>query len=83
MSILAWIIVGFVAGLLASIVMKTNNSQGMLMDIVFGIIGAFVGGLVMNMLGQSGVSGLNIYSIMVATLGAMITIWVSRRLMVR
>lgn len=83
MSILVWIIVGFVAGWLASIVMKTDSSQGMAMDIVFGIIGAFVGGLVMNVLGQSGVSGLNLYSIMVATVGAIITIWFSRRLMVR
>ena len=78
MGILAWIIVGLVAGWLASMVMKSEG--GAVRDIVMGIVGAFVGGFVMNFFGQSGVSGVNIYSILVAALGAIIVIWIGRRL---
>lgn len=77
MGILAWIIVGLVAGWLASMVMKSEG--GALRDIVMGVIGAFVGGFVLNLLGQPGVSGVNIYSILVAALGAIIVIWIGRR----
>lgn len=79
MDLLAWLVIGLVAGWLASVIMKTNASQGFLMDIVFGIIGAFVGGFLMNLFGQSGVTGLNIYSLIVATIGAIVVIWLSRR----
>ena len=48
MSILAWIILGLVAGWIASVIMKTNAQQGMLADILVGIGGAFIGGLLMN-----------------------------------
>lgn len=77
MGLLTWIIVGLIAGWLASIIMK--RSEGPVMDIVMGIIGAIVGGFLMNLLGNSGVSGLNLYSIAVATLGAIVVIWISRR----
>jgi uncharacterized membrane protein YeaQ/YmgE (transglycosylase-associated protein family) len=77
---ISFLIVGLVAGWLASVIMKTDASQGWLMDIILGVIGAFIGGFVMNMLGQSGVDGLNIYSILVATLGAAIAIWIGRKL---
>lgn len=80
MGILSWIVVGFLAGWIASIIMKTDASQGALMDIVMGVIGAFVGGFVMNMMGQDGVSGINLYSILVATLGAIIVIAIGRAL---
>ncbi len=78
MGILAWIIIGLIAGWLASMVMKSEG--GAVRDIVTGIIGAFVGGFVMNFFGQSGVSGVNIYSILVAALGAIILIWIGRGL---
>lgn len=77
MSILTWIIVGFLAGWIASIIMKSDG--GIVKDIIMGIIGAFVGGLVMNFFGKTGVSGLDIYSILVSTLGAVIIIWIGRR----
>jgi len=79
MNILIWIIVGLLAGWLASMVMKTDNQQGAVKDIIMGIIGAFVGGFIMNLFGNSGVTGLNIYSILVATLGAIVIVWVGRR----
>jgi uncharacterized membrane protein YeaQ/YmgE (transglycosylase-associated protein family) len=78
MDILSWIIVGFLAGWIASIVMRTDGAQDWVMDIFFGVIGAIVGGFIMNALGQGGVSGINLYSIFVATLGAIVVIYFSR-----
>lgn len=80
MSILLWLLLGLVAGWLASIIMGTNSQQGMLMDIILGVVGAFAGGLLMNMFGQAGVNGFNFYSLFVATLGAVALIWLGRML---
>ena len=80
MSILLWLLLGLVAGWLASVIMGTNSQQGMLMDIILGVVGAFAGGLLMNMFGQAGVSGFNLYSLFVATLGAVALIWLGRML---
>ncbi len=76
MSILAWIIVGIIAGWLASVIMRTNASQGVFGDIIVGVIGAVLGGFVMSLFGRGGVSGFNLYSILVATLGAVILLWI-------
>lgn len=76
MIILTWIVVGLIAGWLADMIMHTDN--GLLGDIVLGIIGAVLGGFVFNMLGAPGVTGLNLYSIVVATIGAAIVIWLGR-----
>lgn len=80
MNILLWLLLGLIAGWLASIVMKTDNQQGSLTDIILGVVGAFVGGFLMNFFGATGVTGFNIYSILVATLGAVVLIWVGRML---
>jgi uncharacterized membrane protein YeaQ/YmgE (transglycosylase-associated protein family) len=80
MDILIWIILGLVAGYLASLFMKTDASQGPLMDIILGIVGALVGGFLMNLVGNSGVTGFNIYSIFVATFGAIVLIALRRAL---
>lgn len=79
MGIISWIVVGFLAGWIASMIMKTDAQQGLFKDILFGVIGAFVGGFIMNFLGYSGVTGLNIYSIAVATLGAVVIIFIGRK----
>ncbi len=76
MGILTWIILGLVAGWLASMI--THSTHGLVMDIVLGIVGAFVGGFIMNILGQSGAEGLSFYSIVVATIGAIALIWIGR-----
>jgi uncharacterized membrane protein YeaQ/YmgE (transglycosylase-associated protein family) len=69
MSFIAWIVLGLIAGFIASkLVNKTG--EGMLMDIVLGIVGAVVGGWLFNAFGMSGVSGLNLYSLLVAVIGA-------------
>jgi len=78
MGILLWIIFGALAGWIASIIMKTNHGQGTIADIIMGIIGAIVGGFIMNQLGQSGVNGFNLYSLAVAVIGASIVIYIGR-----
>ncbi len=72
MGWLAWLIVGAIAGWLASMVMKTNRQQGLLIDIVVGIVGAFIGGFLFNQFGTSGVTGFNVWSIFVAFTGAVV-----------
>lgn len=78
MNIILWIILGLVAGWLASVIMKTDKSQGAGTDIIMGVLGAIVGGFVVNLLGGDGVTGLNLYSVLVATLGAIILIAIGR-----
>lgn len=78
MSILLWIVLGAVAGWIAGLIMKSNH--GMLEDILLGIIGAVVGGWIMNFFGQVGVTGFNIYSLIVAVIGAVVLIFLGRLL---
>ncbi len=68
MGIIIWIVFGALVGWVASMVMGTGG--GLLSDIVIGIIGAVVGGFIMSFIGQSGVDGFNLYSFLVALLGA-------------
>jgi uncharacterized membrane protein YeaQ/YmgE (transglycosylase-associated protein family) len=73
MSILAWIILGLISGFLASkIVNKTG--EGFLLDIVLGIVGAVVGGWLFRKFGHMGVTGLNLYSILVCVAGAIVVL---------
>jgi uncharacterized membrane protein YeaQ/YmgE (transglycosylase-associated protein family) len=75
MSILAWIILGLVAGFLASKVVNKTGS-GLIMDLVLGVIGAFVGGYLFTRFGIAGVTGFNLYSLLVATVGAVVVLFV-------
>jgi uncharacterized membrane protein YeaQ/YmgE (transglycosylase-associated protein family) len=69
MSFIAWIVLGLIAGFIASkIVNKTG--EGMLMDIVLGVVGAVVGGWLFNTFGMPGVTGFNLYSLLVGVVGA-------------
>jgi len=74
MSWLAWIIIGGVAGWLASRVMHTG--MGLIGDIVVGIVGAFIGGFLFNAVGLAGVTGFNFPSLIVAFIGAVVLLWV-------
>jgi uncharacterized membrane protein YeaQ/YmgE (transglycosylase-associated protein family) len=78
MGIILWIIFGGIVGWIASLIMRTNAQQGPLMDIIIGIIGALVGGGIMSFFGQSGITGFNIYSFLVAILGAIVLIAIVR-----
>jgi uncharacterized membrane protein YeaQ/YmgE (transglycosylase-associated protein family) len=69
MGIIAWIILGGVAGWLASILTGTDQDMGVGLNIVVGIIGAFVGGLLFSLVGGSGVTGFNLWSLLVAVAG--------------
>jgi len=69
MSLLAWIILGLVAGYIASRVVG-GTGNGAVMDIVLGIVGAVIGGWLFNTFGMAGVGGFNLYSLFVAVVGA-------------
>ncbi|HLV11167.1 MAG TPA: GlsB/YeaQ/YmgE family stress response membrane protein, partial [Trueperaceae bacterium] len=75
--ILLWIIFGALAGWIASVIMGTRG-QGVLVDIVLGIIGAFVGGWLFQQFGAQGVTGFNLGSLLVAVVGAIIIIAIAR-----
>jgi len=78
MSILAWIVVGIIAGWLAKMVVPGEGPGGILGDLLTGIIGAIIGGWVFNYFGHPGVTGLNIGSIVVAFVGAIILLLIMR-----
>ncbi len=71
MNILLWIIFGAIAGWIASIIMNTDAQQGAFMNIVIGIVGAVAGGFLFQTFGAAGVSGFNLYSLLVAVVGSM------------
>jgi len=73
MSILAWVVLGLVAGFVASkLVNKTG--EGVLMDIALGIVGALAGGWLFSQIGQPGVTGLDLWSLIVAVIGAVVVL---------
>ena len=71
MSIFAWIVLGLVAGFIGSKLVN-KSGEGVLLDIVLGIAGAIIGGWVFSSLGASGVTGLNLYSLLVAVVGSVL-----------
>ena len=73
MSILGWIILGLIAGFIASKIVN-KQGQGFFLDIVLGIVGAIVGGFIFSAVGASGITGFNIYSMVVAIIGAIIVL---------
>ncbi len=74
MGIFLWVVFGAIVGWVASLIMNTDGQQGFLLNIVVGIIGAVIGGWVMNFFGEGGVQGFTFYSFLVALLGACILI---------
>jgi len=81
MGILAWIIVGLIAGWLAKIISPGVEPGGLLATLLIGVIGAFVGGWLFTAFGASGgMTGVNLYSILVATLGAVVFLFIWKAL---
>ena len=74
MSILAWIVLGLIAGFIGSKIVN-RTGEGVLLDIVLGVVGAVVGGFLFNQFGAAGVSGLNLYSLLVAVVGAVVVLF--------
>ena len=71
MSFLAWIVLGLIAGFIASKIVN-QQGEGVFLDIVLGIVGSIVGGLIFRFFGAAGVSGVNLYSLIVAVIGAIV-----------
>ncbi|HSZ52762.1 MAG TPA: GlsB/YeaQ/YmgE family stress response membrane protein [Caulobacteraceae bacterium] len=82
MGIIAWLVLGLIAGFIASKIVNHTGS-GMIMDIVLGVVGAFVGGLIFNFFGASGITGFNIYSAIVAVIGAVVVLFIYHALIGR
>ncbi|HYM05619.1 MAG TPA: GlsB/YeaQ/YmgE family stress response membrane protein [Terriglobales bacterium] len=75
MSYVAWIILGLIAGFIGSKIVN-KKGEGLILDIVLGVVGAIVGGWLFTMFGGSGVTGLNLYSLAVAVVGAIVVLLV-------
>ncbi len=73
MSILAWIVLGLVAGFIGSKIVN-KSGEGFILDIVLGVVGAVVGGWLFSFFGAGGVTGLNLYSFVVAIVGAIVVL---------
>jgi uncharacterized membrane protein YeaQ/YmgE (transglycosylase-associated protein family) len=71
MSILAWIVLGLIAGFIGSKIVN-RTGEGIILDIVLGIVGAVVGGFLFHLFGAQGVTGLNLWSLLVAVVGAVV-----------
>src|ERR1700694_676901 len=71
MSFLAWIVLGLIAGFIGSKLVN-RTGEGLIRDVLLGIVGAIVGGFLFNLFGASGVTGLNLYSVLVAVVGAVV-----------
>ena len=82
MSVLAWIILGLIGGFVGSKIVN-KSGQGFLLDIVLGIVGAVVGGALFSFFGAAGVTGLNIYSLIVAIIGSVVVLWLYHAVMGR
>lgn len=72
MGIIGWIVIGAIAGWIASLITGNNKSMGAGMNILVGVAGGFIGGVVMNLIGGYGVTGFNLWSLLVATAGSVI-----------
>jgi len=70
MGIILWIVFGGLVGWVASMIMKTDGEQGIVLNVIVGIVGAVIGGWLMSVVGESGEGGFNTYSFLVALLGA-------------
>jgi uncharacterized membrane protein YeaQ/YmgE (transglycosylase-associated protein family) len=71
MSFIAWIVLGLIAGFIGSKVVN-KSGEGFFLDIILGVVGAVVGGWLFGLFGMAGVSGLNLYSLLVAVIGAIV-----------
>jgi uncharacterized membrane protein YeaQ/YmgE (transglycosylase-associated protein family) len=82
MSFIAWIVLGLVSGFIASKLVN-NSGEGVILDIVLGVVGALVGGWLFNEFGMRGVTGVNLYSMLVAVVGAVVVLFIYHALVRR
>ena len=79
MSILAWLVLGLVAGFIGSKIVN-KRGEGIILDILIGIVGAFLGGWLFTQFGAHGVTGFNLYSLLVAIVGSVVLLLIWRLL---
>lgn len=82
MGVISWIILGLIAGWIASKLVNKTGS-GMMIDIALGVVGAIVGGIIAGFFGVAGVTGVNIWSIVVAVIGAVVVLWIYHAVVAR
>ena len=82
MGVISWIILGLIAGFIGSKIVNKTGS-GMYMDIALGVVGAIVGGIIASALGFNGITGFNLWSLILAVIGAVIVLWVYRNVVSR
>jgi len=75
MSLIAWIVLGLIAGFIASKIVN-KSGEGLILDIVLGIVGSVVGGWLFHTFGMPGVTGVDLYSILVAVVGAIVVLFI-------
>lgn len=73
-----WILLGITAGWISSIVLRTRETQGLLTDVILGITGAILGGLMLEIFGQSQLTGFTVYNVATALLSALALVWIGR-----
>ena len=78
MGILAWIVLGLIAGAIAKAIMPGRDPGGFIVTALIGIVGAFIGGFIGNTIAGSGLNGFSLWSILLAVVGAMLLLWVYR-----
>ncbi len=76
MGIIGWVVLGAIAGWVASIIMKKNSQMGAFSNIIVGIIGAMIGGFLFHIIGGIGITGFNAWSILVAIIGSVVLLWI-------
>ena len=82
MSIISWISLGLIAGFIGSKIVNSEG-QGLWLNIVLGIVGAVVGGFLFSIFGATGITGFNIYSLIVAIIGSVVVLWLYHQLVGR
>ena len=82
MSFIAWLVLGLIAGFIASKIIN-KQGEGLLLDIVLGVVGAELGGWLFSLFGMSGVTGLNVYSLLVAVIGSVVLLLIYHQLIRR
>jgi uncharacterized membrane protein YeaQ/YmgE (transglycosylase-associated protein family) len=78
MSILAWIVLGLIAGAIAKAIMPGRDPGGFIVTALIGIVGAFIGGFIGNLITGSGITGFSLWSILLAIVGSLLLLWIYR-----
>ncbi len=82
MTFIGWLVLGLIAGFIGSKIFE-GSGQGLVVDIILGVVGAFVGGFLFSLIGAAPVTGFNLYSMFVAVIGSIVVLWLYHTIMGR